>query len=121
MSDTVIKNIFDAYMNIFRCLVDIGRPNASKICKLTKVDLLWKEKEYEIKSVYDQNDPSLKDFLLGSILDSQVTKVKVITTDDQLNMNEDKKPKIVLEDLDDFATPTNTQSEEEVDEYYWLK
>ena len=120
MSDTVIKNIFDAYMNIFRCLVDIGRPNASKVCKLTKVDLLWKEKEFEIKSVYDQNDPSLKDFLLGSILDSQVTKVKVITTNDQLNMNENKEPKIVLEDLDDFATPTNTQQEEVVDEYYWL-
>lgn len=142
MSDSVVKNVKDAYTNMFRCLVDIGRPDKTKMCKLTKIELLWKEKEVEIQSIYDKNDPLLKDFLLGGLLGGDTKKIQVISSHDiketdLMSVTFEGQPHldgevVLLDELDEFATYTpkkiveqelilpKEEDPDDDDEYYWL-
>lgn len=60
-----MKTIQDIFTDIFNCLVKMSRPNKQGICKLEKVELLWKERE-EYEKI-DKNDHS---FLLAQFLDN---------------------------------------------------
>ena len=71
-SELTMKRLNDMFTNIFKCLVDVSRPNKEGIVKVKKIELLWKERtEYE-SSVNSNKVFILAEFLEGAQIDKQV-------------------------------------------------
>lgn len=65
-SPLTMKTIQETFMKIFKCLINVSRPLASKRVRLTKVELIWQEKEN-----YNSTNQNEKLFFLADFLDSK--------------------------------------------------
>ncbi len=70
--ETIEKSLTD----IFKCLVDVGRPRKDKTMTMHKCELLWQEKCEDINKF---NDIIARDFILGDMLDGFETKSFTVT------------------------------------------
>ena len=71
MSKNAMEEIQKSLMEIFKCLVDIGRPRKDKTMQLHKCELLWQEKNDDVNKF---NDAVARTFILGDMLDGFETK-----------------------------------------------
>lgn len=81
LSPITIESMTTAMTNIFKCLVDISKPNKKKEVKLNKVDLLWTEKN-EKRRKFQANSYVIDEFL---------DNIKVDFTDIELDNDDIKK------------------------------
>ncbi len=63
-----MKKINETFTNIFKCLVEVSKPNKQGNVKLKKVELLWKEKEQYGNHMDD------KIYILAEFLDNNIEK-----------------------------------------------
>ena len=61
-SPDTIKRMQDIMYNVFKCLVDIGRPGKGGVCKLAKNEILWKTKEEHEEQLLETISYSIEDF-----------------------------------------------------------
>lgn len=62
LSPVTIESMTESMKNIFKCLVNISKPNKKKEVKLSKVDLLWTEKS-EKTHKFETNTYIIDEFL----------------------------------------------------------
>ena len=73
-----MKKLNDTFTNIFKCLVEVSRPNKEGVVKVKKIDLLWKE-----KTAYEHKDNPNKIFILAEFLEGAQIDKQVIDSDDE--------------------------------------
>ena len=61
-SPDTMQTIQTTFENIFKCLVNVGKPDKHKQCKLEKVELMWKQNE----------DAKASQYVLQDFLDSMI-------------------------------------------------
>lgn len=77
-SELAMKKLNDTFTNIFKCLVEVSRPNKEGVVKVKKIDLLWKE-----KTAYEHKDNPNKIFILAEFLEGAQIDKQVIDSDDE--------------------------------------
>lgn len=73
-SEKMMAQLNETFTNIFRCLVEVSRPNKMGIVTLKKVELLWKEKTYYNEDGIKEKMYMLADFLNDNVEVSDVQK-----------------------------------------------
>lgn len=71
-SELTMKKINTIFANIFKCLVEVSRPDKNGIVKIKKVELLWKEKENKYDKYENEKIFVLTEFLEGMKIDKTV-------------------------------------------------
>ncbi len=79
-STLAMEEIKKSLTDVFKCLVDVGRPRKDNTMTLHKCELLWQEKQDDINMF---NDTIARDFILGDLLDGFETKTYDMTADTQ--------------------------------------
>ena len=67
-----MKTIEDTLSRIFRCLINISRPNKAGDIEMSRVELLWKKKEF-----YNSTDHNNNIFILPEFLETTVDTIEV--------------------------------------------
>lgn len=88
LSVVAMEQLEKSLTEIFKCLVNVGRPRKNGRMLISKCELLWKERE---EGIYAINDTSAKNFILGDLMDFEVKKVDINndTSDGESDDNKD--------------------------------
>lgn len=65
LAQMTMENLYNTFEKIFKCLINTSRPTKDGIIEMTRVELLWKEKEY-----YNNTNQSDKVYILTEFLES---------------------------------------------------
>lgn len=76
-SPETMETINNTFMNIFKCLVNIGKPDKHRNCKMEKVELMWKQHEEGLGKQY-----VLQDFLDSMIDISEIDGSEALLSND---------------------------------------
>jgi len=79
LAQITMEKIQNTFTDIFKCLVNMSRPNKQGICTLEKVELLWKEREE-----YEKIDNNEHSFLLAEFLENQHVDYQEVHMNDQV-------------------------------------
>lgn len=80
MSPVTIEDMRKSMLKVFKCLVDVGRPNKKREVKLKPVNLLWVEKE--VKEAHRAAVEESKMYVLNEFLDAvKIDETNVDMTD----------------------------------------
>lgn len=60
-----IQQMFKTFEKMFKCLVDVGRPDKKGMCHLERIELLWQPKEAKLQNAIKQQAFMLEEFLEG--------------------------------------------------------
>ena len=67
-----MKTIEDIFSRIFRCLINVSRPTKSGNVDLSRIEILWKKKEF-----YNSTDHNSDVFILPEFLETNVDVINV--------------------------------------------
>lgn len=60
-----IQQMFKIFEKMFKCLVNVGRPDRKGMCSIERIELLWQPKDAKLQSTIKQQAFLLEEFLNG--------------------------------------------------------